>query len=74
MEPEQSLEVNVRLVHHMKSEWFRYEYIKFITVMLFSVCDMNVGRYTATQVKQCVHLYSPFAVFAQSPSREFYAC
>ncbi len=73
MELEQSFEVNISLVHHIESEWFRREHIKFVTVMPFPISNMDIGRDASSQIKQCVHLDGSLAVFAQSPRREFYA-
>ena len=73
MESEQSLEVNISLVHHIEGEWFRREHVKFVAVMPFPIGDMDVGRYASTQIKQCVHLYITFAVSAECPCRKLYA-
>jgi len=70
---EQGLEINIRFVHDVEGTWLWREAVKFIAVVPPPVRYVDVGRDAPAQVKQCVHLYSTFAVLALSPCRQFYA-
>lgn len=48
MKSKQCFEVNIRLVHYIKSEWFRCEHVEFVAIMPFTISDMDVGRYTSS--------------------------
>ena len=55
MESEQCLEVNIRLVHYLKSEWFRCEHVKFVAIMPFTIGDMVlVGILPRKSSKVCI--------------------
>lgn len=73
MESGQCLEVNIRLVHHIECEWFGCKIVEFITIMPFSISNVDIGRNASSQIKQCVHLDCAFAVFTQCPRCKFYA-
>lgn len=59
----QSLEVYVGFIHDIEGVWFRLKFIKLVAVMLFAISDVDIGRYTATKVKECVHFDRAFTIF-----------
>ena len=52
MEAEQSIEVNIRLVHHVEGIWLRFEDVQLVAVVPPAMCDMDVGRNAASEIQK----------------------
>lgn len=70
----QNLEVYVGFIHDIEGVWFRLKFIKLVAVMPFAISDVDIGRYTATKVKERVHFDRAFTIFPKCPCRKFEAC
>lgn len=70
VDPEQSFEVHVGLVHHIDGPSLYLKDIQEVTVMPFAVSDMNERRNAATQTKHRMHLDSTSFILAESPGHQ----
>ena len=46
----QGKEIDVCLIHHVERKWLRHNLIQLVTVMPFTICNMDVGRNASTKI------------------------
>lgn len=71
VDPEQSFEVHVGLVHHIDGPSLYIKDIQKVTVMSFAVSDMNERRNATSQTKHRMHLNCASFILAESPGHQF---
>ncbi len=67
IDAEQSLEINIGLIHCVYRIRNRIYDIKEIAVMLSSICDIYEYGDATSKIYNRVHLYGSFCVLAQRP-------
>ena len=74
MEAKQCVKIHVSLGHHVERIrlWNKNVNVELVAIVPSAIRYVNVCRNTATQVEQCMHLHSSFAVLPQCPCRQIY--
>ena len=69
----QLLEVSISLVHEIVASWLYGNQAHSLGIMNGYLCQIDEGRYGATQIQQRVHLYTALVMMKTSPRTELEA-